>query len=231
MQNKIEILCTRPVDESIIDVCAANNISVEVISFIDTTPIETVEVQQEIENALLLSTAVVFTSMNAVEAVAEFLFDAQPGWRIYCMGNTTQQLVKKYFGEDCIAGTAIDAAALADVIISADEEEVIFFCGDIRRDELPKALESNNINVQEIVVYETIAVPHKIEKDYHGILFFSPSAVESFFSANKAAAQTVFFSIGNTTAAAIKKYSDNKIIIGDEPGKNALIEKVLEYFT
>lgn len=231
MQNKIEILCTRPVDESIIDVCAANNISVEVISFIDTTPIETVEVQQEIENALLLSTAVVFTSMNAVEAVAEFLFDAQPGWRIYCMGNTTQQLVKKYFGEDCIAGTAIDAAALADVIISADEEEVIFFCGDIRRDELPKALESNNINVQEIVVYETIAVPHKIEKDYHGILFFSPSAVESFFSANKAAAQTVFFSIGNTTAAAIKKYSDNKIITGDEPGKNALIEKVLEYFT
>lgn len=231
MQNKIEILCTRPVDESIIDVCAANNISVEVISFIDTTPIETVEVQQEIENALLLSTAVVFTSMNAVEAVAEFLFDALPGWRIYCMGNTTQQLVKKYFGEDCIAGTAIDAAALADVIISADEEEVIFFCGDIRRDELPKALESNNINVQEIVVYETIAVPHKIEKDYHGILFFSPSAVESFFSANKAAAQTVFFSIGNTTAAAIKKYSDNKIITGDEPGKNALIEKVLEYFT
>ena len=231
MQNKIEILCTRPVDESIIDVCAANNISVEVISFIDTTPIETVEVQQEIENTLLLSTAVVFTSMNAVEAVAEFLFDAQPGWRIYCMGNTTQQLVKKYFGEDCIAGTAIDAAALADVIISADEEEVIFFCGDIRRDELPKALESNNINVQEIVVYETIAVPHKIEKDYHGILFFSPSAVESFFSANKAAAQTVFFSIGNTTAAAIKKYSYNKIIIGDEPGKNALLEKALEYFT
>ena len=231
MQNKIEILCTRPVDESIKDLCAANNISVEVISFIDTTPIETVEVQQEIENALLLSTAVVFTSMNAVEAVAEFLFDAQPAWRIYCMGNTTQQLVKKYFGEDRIAGTAIDAAALADAIIAADEEEVIFFCGDIRRDELPQALESSNINVQEIVVYETIAVPHKIEKEYHGILFFSPSAVESFFSANKAAAQTVFFSIGNTTAAAIKKFSGNKIIIGDEPGKNALLEKALEYFT
>ena len=54
MQNKIEILCTRPVDESIKDLCAANNISVEVISFIDTTPIETVEVQQEIENALFI---------------------------------------------------------------------------------------------------------------------------------------------------------------------------------
>ena len=234
MQNKIEILSTRPVDVSIINLCTANNIVLDIFSFIKTEPIETVEVQQEIENALLLSAVVVFTSMNAVEAVAQFLFDAQPDWRIYCIGNTTQQLVKKYFGNDCIAATAQDAAALAEVIIAEEKdgiEEVIFFCGDIRRDELPQALQSNNIDVQEIVVYETIAVHHKIEKIYQGILFFSPSAVDSFFSANKPNDKTIFFAIGNTTASTIKKYADNKIIIAGEPGKDALAEKAVEYFS
>ena len=231
MQNKITILCTRDINQAANDLCAANNILVDCISFITTEPIETVEVQQEIENALLLSTSVVFTSMNAVEAVAEFLFDAQPDWRIYCIGNTTQQLIKKYFGEDTIAGSASDAAALAEIIITEEEEEVIFFCGDIRRNELPQALQNNNINVQEIVVYQTIALHHKIEKEYFGILFFSPSAVESFFLVNKVAEQTVFFAIGNTTASAIKKYTGNKIITADEPGKEALVEKAVEYFT
>ncbi len=232
MQNKIDILSTRDVEQHVKYLCAANNILLDTISFIATEAIETVEVQQEIENALLLSTTVVFTSMNAVEAVAEFLFEAQPDWKIYCIGNTTKKLVIKYFGEAAIAGTASDATELAESMVAEDDiEEVIFFCGDKRRDELPEILEKNNIEVNEIVVYETIQVNQKISKEYHGILFFSPSAVDSFFRVNKVTSKTVFFAIGNTTAAAIKKYADNKIITADEPGKEALVEKAVEYFT
>jgi uroporphyrinogen-III synthase len=232
MQNNIQILCTRPVDETTHDLCLANNIELNVFSFIATEPIETVEVQQEIENALSLSATVIFTSMNAVEAVAEFLFDEQPAWKIFCIGNTTKELVQKYFGEDKIAGTAQDALALAEVIIADGEtSEIIFFCGDKRRDELPSALKAANIDVQEIIVYETIQVQHKIEKDYHGVLFFSPSAVESFFSVNKLNSETALFAIGNTTAQAIKKYCNNKIITGEDPGKQNLVEKMIEYFT
>ncbi len=157
MGNKIEILCTRQIGQPLKDLCTSKNIFIDSISFITTEPIETVEVQQEIENALILSTPVVFTSMNAVEAVAEFLFDEQPDWRIFCIGNTTLQLAKKYFGEHKIAGTANDASELAEVILAeGDIEEVIFFCGDKRRDELPEILKKNNIEVNEIVVYETI---------------------------------------------------------------------------
>ncbi|MEP6711214.1 MAG: uroporphyrinogen-III synthase [Ferruginibacter sp.] len=232
MQNKIDILSTRDVEQHVKDLCATNNILLDTISFIATEPIETVEVQQEIENALLLSATVIFTSMNAVEAVAEFLFDAQPDWKIYCIGNTTKKLVIKYFGEAAIAGTASDATELAEAIVAEDGiEEIIFFCGDKRRDELPEILEKNSIELNEIVVYETIQVSQKINKEYHGVLFFSPSAVDSFFSVNKATSKTIFFAIGNTTAAAIKKYADNKIITADEPGKEALVEKAVEYFT
>ena len=229
--NKIQVLCTRPIPQDLIEEAAAKGITVDVLSFIDTEPIESVEVQQEIENALILSATVVFTSMNAVEAVAEFLFDEQPDWKIYCMGNTTRQLVKKYFGEGSIQSTAENATALAEKIIENEmPEAVLFFCGDQRRDELPQLLKQQDVEVNEIVVYHTIPVPHKLSKDYTAVLFFSPSAVESFFSANKAGEKTIYFAIGNTTASAIKTHASNRVLVADAPGKEALVKDMISFF-
>jgi len=231
-QNNIRILSTRPLDKILAQEAKAAGIIIDELSFIETAPIQTIEVQQEIKQALLLSATVIFTSMNAVEAVAAWQNEELPDWNIYCIGTTTNKLVQEYFGEESIAGIANSATELAE-LIAADEfiDEVIFFCGDQRRDELPEILQQHNIAINEIVVYETLAVPHKINIDYHGILFFSPSAAESFFSINKIAAQTILFAIGNTTAAAIKKFSNNKIIISDKPGKENLAQKMMEYFT
>src|SRR5258706_10693399 len=96
-QNKITILCTRPVDEALVTDAASKGISADVIPFIRTESILSVEVQQEIEQVSLLMSTVVFTSMNAVESVATFLEDHKPQWQNYCIGNSTQQLIKKYF--------------------------------------------------------------------------------------------------------------------------------------
>ncbi len=230
-QNKITILSTRPLSASVIDDAASLGIDVSVECFIDTAPIQSVEVQQEIEQALIQSATIVFTSMNAVEAVAEQMNDEQPDWMIYCIGYTTQQLAKKYFGENNIAGTADDASSLAQLI--ADEaytDSVFFFCGDQRRDELPDILRDNDIEVNEIIVYQTIATPKLINKKYNGILFFSPSAVQSFFSINKIDKDTTLFAIGNTTKNTIKKYSNNNVLISDAPGKESLLQKAIAHF-
>ena len=231
-QNSIHILCTRPLENILVEDVKAAGIAIDEISFIETTPIQTIEVQQEIEQALLLSTTVVFTSMNAVEAVAEWKDEQQPDWNIYCIGTTTNKLTEQYFGTGSIAGIANSAAALAG-LIAEDRfiDSVIFFCGDQRRDELPEILRNNDIEVNEITVYQTIAVPHKISKIYHGILFFSPSAVDSFFKINTIPQQTILFAIGNTTATAIKKYTTNKIIISNATGKENLVKKMIEYFS
>jgi uroporphyrinogen-III synthase len=232
MQNNINILCTRPLPPSLLAEAGKEGITIDELSFIETTPIQSIEVQQEIEQAALQITTVVFTSMNAVDAVANYLDNPPTGWSIYCIGTTTNELVKKYFGEQTISGTANSAAELA-LLIAEDEmiDEVIFFCGDQRRDELPEILSSNNIAVTEITVYQTIAVTHTISKEYHGILFFSPSAVNSFFINNKLPASTLLFAIGSTTANEIKKYTTNKIIISNQPGKENLVAKMMEYFT
>lgn len=231
-QNGIDILCTRPLPGWLVNEAATSGIAIEIESFIETEPLQTIEVQQEIENALLQSAVVVFTSMNAVEAVAAALEGQQPDWNIYSIGTATQKLVKEYFGEHAIAGSAPDASALAELIVEEGmSDEVIFFCGDQRRDELPTILNDAGIEVDEIMVYQTIEVSHKIKKDYYGILFFSPSAVRSFFKSNKLNERTILFAIGNTTAAEIKKFSSNKIIVSDEPGKENLVKKMIEYYT
>lgn len=230
-QNNITILSTRPLPASLIDDAAEQGIQIDTLSFIETAAIQSIEVQQEIERALLQSTTVVFTSMNAVEAVAEYMSDEMPDWAVYCMGQTTQQLVKKYFGENSIAGTADNATALAELIVSdGSTDNLIFFCGDQRRDELPALLEEQAIEVTEIVVYHTIATPHVITQAYNGILFYSPSAVESFFTSNRPGNQTIFFAIGSTTAATIKKFSSNCVITGNTPGKENLVQRALNYF-
>lgn len=229
-ENSIHILCTRPLSESLLEEVRQQDILIDTLSFIETEPILSIEVQQEIEQAFVRMAAVVFTSMNAVEAVANYM-DEKPDWRIYCIGTATQKLVKEYFGEAAIAGTASEATELAELIVEDEPgEEIIFFCGDQRREELPSILESNGLELTEIVVYQTIAVPHKINKAYNGILFFSPSAVDSFFTGNKVNGSTLLFAIGNTTARTIKKYSANKVIVSDEPGKENLVEKMIEYF-
>ena len=231
MQSNVHILCTRPIGKSLLQVAKGQNIIIDELSFIETMPFKTIAVQQKIEQAALQQTTVIFTSMNAVEAVAHFI-DYQPaGWSIYCIGTTTHELVTKYFGASSIAGTANSAAELA-YLITKDRKitEAIFFCGNQSRDELPKILKSYNIKVKEIIVYETIAVTHTITKAYDGMLFFSPSAVISFFATNKLPPTTLLFAIGSTTAGELKKYSTNKIIVNGVPGKENLVNKMIGYF-
>lgn len=231
-KNDIQILSTRLLPTSLEEEISSEGISLDSFSFIEIEAIQSVEVQQEIEQVYLQSTTVVFTSTNAVEAVVTELDDQQPDWFIYCTGNTTRQMVARYFGEEKIAGTASSAGELAEIIIDGSHsDEIVFFCGNERREELPALLRKNDIDVNEIVVYQTIATPHQINKPYHGILFFSPSAVKSFFRKNKVNDYTILFAIGPTTANEIQKNTDNKIIMSDEPGKENLVRKMIEYFT
>ena len=98
-------------------------------------------------------------------------------------------------------------SALADSIIKTSIKNIVFFSGDQRRDELPEKLKKNHIEVEEIVVYKTIETPEPISKSYNAILFFSPSAVQSFFSKNTINDSTQIFAIGSTTARAAEPYA------------------------
>ncbi|GAO41786.1 uroporphyrinogen-III synthase [Flavihumibacter petaseus] len=233
MDEQPVILSTRPLPDALVQAALEQGVTIDISPFIDTVPVDTIEVISEVETALQLSITVIFTSQNAVEAVGSILpHEAPPEWRIYSIGEATREAVVHYFGEDRLAGTAPDAEALADLIIEEDEgDEVYFFCGDKRRPELPEKLEEAGIMLTEIVVYETILLPHAIKNHYAGVLFFSPSAAESFFSLNQLEEHTIAFAIGKTTAAAIRRFTNNMIITADAPDKDNLVMKALEILT
>jgi uroporphyrinogen-III synthase len=232
MPDKITILSTRPLEPALVEAAKSKDILIDIISFIDTTPVKSANIHAEIKKLFTQPATVVFTSMNAVNAVATHLNGEVPAWNIFTIGNTTRELVARYFGEGTVNGTSHNAADLADAIIANRSiKQVIFFCGDQRREELPGKLRQHGISVQEIIVYHTTSTPHKVNKTYNGILFFSPSAVQSFFHANPVLPGTVLFAIGQTTADAILFFTDkNNVIVSEKPGKEDLVKKMFEYF-
>lgn len=231
--KEIRILSTRPIEDSLIEKAAFRNIIIDTISFIEIKKQVTDEVAKRINLLAKQKATVVFTSMNAVEIVVETVLvnPLMPDWKIYCICGATFTLVKKYWTYDSIDFTAKDATELAKRITADKIEKVVFFCGNKRREELPVLLQQQNIQVEELVVYETIETPVSVKELYDAILFFSPSAVHSFFAQNQPAKDTVFFAIGNTTAHAIKQFASNNIVVSDFPAKYQLIDKAIKYFS
>lgn len=229
MKATHNLLSTRPLPKAVTDDAAAKGAVIETLSFIATSPVQDEAVAEKIKSLAAQPLTVVFTSMNAVEAVAEHI-DAIPDWRIYSIGNTTRKLIEEKWGEDKIIATAENAQRLGERLIDDGVDNILFFCGNIRRDELPNKIRSEGGRVEEVVVYQTDETPEKLEKEYDGVLFFSPSAVQSFFSVNKLPKQTVCFAIGRTTADAIRQHTQNKIIIGKEPSKEELVYQAIDHF-
>ena len=97
-ENKIEILCTRPLDNMLIYKATNSGINMDIISFVETEPVISPEVIQQIQSYGLKKATVVFTSMNAVDAVTSQLTSV-PDWRIYCVGGITKETVFNFFGE------------------------------------------------------------------------------------------------------------------------------------
>ncbi|MBL7737052.1 MAG: uroporphyrinogen-III synthase [Chitinophagaceae bacterium] len=152
-------------------------------------------------------------------------------WRIFCLDGITRNLAASCFGADRIIGSAKYASALAQCIIDNGQfKKALFFCGDKRRETIPGLLTAQGIAVEEIVVYHTQLTPVNIQEPFDGIAFFSPSAVESFFSLNSLPEKAVCFAIGKTTAASIGDFTANPIIISGDTAEQKMIATIKNYF-
>ena len=172
----------------------------------------------EIEHAI-------FTSKNAVKAFfSPHNLNSSKLKRVFCVGEKTKSFLSK--NDQKVVKMAKNASELVNYLVKQDKNhEFYFFCGNRRRDEIPFGLNKAKIDVFEVKTYETELKWRKFGQKWGGILFFSPSGVESFFSENNIE-NSICFCIGKTTAAALKKYSDN-IIIADSSNIESVIEKAI----
>lgn len=231
-KSKLKILSTKKLNQEAIDKASVNDIEIDELPFITTEPIKDDELKSTLRAFLQQNITAVFTSKNSALAFDQIVNRELP-WKIFCIGQATKKTAVKIFGEEKILGVADNAEGLSTVILQDEEiKKVHFFCGNQRRDELPNKLKAEGIEVQEIIVYETIETPQKMSrKQYDGILFFSPSAVKSYFSLNKLAEEIQVFAVGKTTADSILQHDKREIIIAEIPGQENLIDQVIEYFS
>jgi uroporphyrinogen-III synthase len=231
-----KVLSTKKLDHSLIDEAKRNGIEIFEQEAIRVNTILSKEKWEEIFQLLESKKQfAVFTSSNAVFALEKYLNDYvnpfNPDWKIFALsGKTRQALEENLETLGTIVATANDSKTLAHKIVQANVGELIFFCGNKRRDELPHILNEAGIKVHEVVVYETVETPVASNDDYDAVLFFSPSAVHSFFSVNQLNDDAVCFAIGQTTAQSIAAASQSKIVTAKSPKQEALLEEVINYF-
>ncbi|AYD49194.1 uroporphyrinogen-III synthase [Arachidicoccus soli] len=230
MKKEIEILSTRPLDFELVNSAKANDIAITSIEFIKTIPLESNLITEEIDKFSKLNIAVIFTSANAVKAVFSKI-ESTPNWTFYCISGKTMEELVKYVPSSTILDTAENGALLAEKIIAHNYiKECLFFCGDKRMNTMPTSLLNKGIQLTELVVYQTVLTPQKLKRSFDGILFFSPTAVNSFFSLNNVSEKTALFSIGETTTKALKEFSKNEIITSTFPSAKQLINLVKQHY-
>ena len=189
----------------------------------------------EIKNNLFdldkINNTLIFSSQNAVLSLIE-----QNGWEVlktktvFCVGIKTKELLE-------LNGFTVDvymdyASELAEIItLIYNKESYTFLSGNLRMETLPKALKSAGITFNEIEVYQTTLAPFKIsdQEKFDGILFFSPSAVESYLTNNKIKNE-ICFCIGTTTAKALELNKVKNIVIAEMPTIEEVVLSVIAHY-
>lgn len=152
-------------------------------------------------------------------------------WNVACLSGKTFEAVTDKLREEQVVCTAGNGRDLA-MAIAADGrfKKALFFCAEEHRPELPAILREAGMFVEEIPVYRTAGQPKTIDTPFDAVLFFSPSAVDQFFQLNSLPHGTVCFAIGETTAEAIKDYTDERVIASPIPNQEELLGCVRFYY-
>ena len=201
------------------------------IHVIEADFIKTENASFEIKN---LNKNLIFTSQNAVLSILQHPTIEQLKQKtVFCVGLKTKELLNENgFTVEAYTGFAEDLAEIITLVYA--DESFTFFSGNLRKDTLPEMLTENQIMCNDIKVYDTTLTPHKISDKLDGILFFSPSAVNSYLQKNTIANEKLFC-IGNSTADALRNVlSENKIKnikTAFQPSVENVIEQAIEYYT
>ena len=229
MAENIRILSTKTLLPNQKQFLLNANLSVVEADFIEIKSLS-IKVDTTINEALI------FTSQNAVTAVLEFEnIEDLKAKKAFCVGLKTKALLEANgFQVEAHTGYAEDLAEIISLVYA--DSSYTFFSGNLRRDTLPEKLKEEGISFNEIEVYETILTPQKMtstgsangNSTFDGILFYSPSGVESYTKENKITDE-ICFCIGNTTAESLEHHTKN-IIIANQPSVENVIIQCINYF-
>jgi uroporphyrinogen-III synthase len=222
MSNRVNILSTRVLENDIVSSLDRKRVNLIQKDFIKTKSLSFSK--QE----LLTNNNWIITSKTALKIILNtYTIDELKSINFFSIGRqTTNLIIENQLKE---IEWANYSGNLAHKIIKNHHTKHFFFIGgEMRRGELNVFLKNQNIQLTEWIVYTTTLSPNEIYEPIDGLLFFSPSAVQSFVKTNSISNQQLFC-IGNTTANEAKKYSQN-IHTPKEQTFKSVLELVNTYY-
>lgn len=224
----IKILSTKSLSTNAIEYADTLGVKINCVDFIQTEAVHFDE-QQINWNTL---DAVVFTSSNAVR-----YFFGEGGGRvpagktIFSLSGKTAAELKEYGITPTF--TAINAAALAGAIIGVKAvKNLLHVCGNLKLETIETQITSAGINYHPLVVYNTYyGDAQPLTEQYDGIMFFSPSGVQSYLRGNSIQPDVIYCCIGQTTADSLRALNTHaQIIVPEIPSPEAMTVEVARYF-
>ncbi len=166
------------------------------------------------------------SSANALESLLKNKI--KPQKPVWCVGEVTKQkLIAQGFEVAVCFNYANDLNAY--ILEHHNHQQFLWLRGNKTTGDLTKNFDKLAINCQEICVYETILNHHKFDEVFNAILFFSPSAIQSFLQSNSLH-QATCFCIGETTASSLPKAINNPVVVANTPSVTALIKSIKTYY-
>lgn len=171
---------------------------------------------------------VIITSKNGVESILNSFLKQELDFKnIYCVGRRTKKLIENKIGP--VVHSENYAEKLAEYLAeNIKGQEVTYFCSDLRLDTLPTVLGDKGITVNEVEAYKTMYSPVNVRDNFKGVLFYSPSTVDSFLLENTAE-DKIAFCIGETTAKVARKHFKD-VQVANMPTVESVLELVSLYF-
>lgn len=218
----MRLLVTKKLSLYLRDLLIKNKFSLVEHSFIQIKPLS---VQIRITNENLI-----FTSQNAVK-IAFSNSKIKPlleGKKYFCVGEKTKCILEE--NGQKVTKKAQNSAELAHFLEKNYKNEAFsFLCGKRRRSEIESFFCANNSSSEVVEIYDTLLTPKTFNSKFDGILFFSPSAVLSFFQTNLWSPKAHGFCIGKTTASTLENYTKN-FSIAKEPNEIEVFLSIYNYY-
>lgn len=223
-KKTIQILSTKKLSTSQLQLSNELGICITDIDFISIhTRID--ELSTSIIKNIQDNDFVIFTSKYAVQAVASHL--KSKSIKVYCINGATLNAVQNELPLSQVIASAAYAADLVPLIKISRTSNYYFFCGNKSLPTIPQFFIQNEMLLNKVVVYENIAMPQQIQQEFDGVMFYSPSGVESFLKMNTVPSLSIC--IGTTTANALKDEKKIKLI-AEQPQIENMIALIKRYY-
>lgn len=191
----------------------------------------------------------ILTSPRAIEALAKCWdptkFVIWNTKRVYTLGEASCKRIKLLLGLEALGMTAGSAENLAKIVVSDSNEssKFLFPCGNLSSELLPSMLQSKDISVDSLTVYETkendnlrthLMELNDSDDDLCCMVFFSPSGCEYIHRQLQTFNNKLFhlphFAIGNSTAHKIENLGMEIAGVAAKPKAESVMESVQNYF-